>query len=76
MESLKATIEAERTQAEGYSLRAEMFEDIGLCAVANVFRELVQLCDLKVQALQKLDLDRCKQTMTLRPRRKSDQTAA
>jgi hypothetical protein len=42
-------IEKERTEAQNYALRAAMLEDLEFQETAALFRELVALCDRKIE---------------------------
>ena len=48
-------IEAEREQAVRFALQATTLEDIGCPELALILRQLVGLCDLKVEILNALD---------------------
>ena len=48
------SIEEERRTAEDFALRAAISEDAGMPHQAYFFRELVALCDKKVEILQRL----------------------
>ena len=48
-------INSERIQAENFALQASILDDLGSNEAAGIYRQLVQLCDLKIQILQSLE---------------------
>ena len=47
-------IESEREQAINFALRAATTEDLGFDEAALLFRELVELCDRKIEIYNEL----------------------
>jgi hypothetical protein len=51
-------IENERRQNQAFAMRQFVFEETGLDEMAQIFRELIELSDRKIQLLEKFEADR------------------
>jgi hypothetical protein len=53
--SAPGTVESEREQALAFAQRAAILEDTGFGDMAQLFRYLVTLCDMKIAVLNAID---------------------
>ena len=51
-------IETERKQNEAYAWRQAFFEDVKLDRLADILRELIKLSDMKIELLEKYNLEK------------------